>query len=290
MVDYKENKMSIEFTEDGLLDLEKSGQVDKKDLSEYFKSSWREYLDENVSTDASMAGIKDLNTLGKNYINTKRMVGRDKISIPKEGDAPEIWNEFYKQTGVPDKEDGYELEDSKDIPKEFEKNLVDEKKNFMKKAFENKMSKKSANASWQYYQDSMISAYNKINSSKQIEIESNRESLQKEWGEGYDQNRNFAIDLFKSFDKDGSLDKWAESKELKQDANFIRLLHNISKNFKEDYIKEHDLVKASNTPLEYKSQLNALTRDMQSGKYQQGSKEYEDAVNRRLKLVALANR
>ena len=72
-------------------------------------SSWLEGLDSEYRDNPSLKDIPDLNTLAKNYINTKGMVGK-KFAPPPEDASDAEWNEFYERMGRPEKADAYGLE------------------------------------------------------------------------------------------------------------------------------------------------------------------------------------
>jgi hypothetical protein len=52
-----------------------------------FSEGWREHLPEDIRAEPSLANVRDLPGLAKSYVNAQRMIGRDKIVLPKD-DSP----------------------------------------------------------------------------------------------------------------------------------------------------------------------------------------------------------
>lgn len=68
--------------------------------------SWQSKLPEDLRADPSLVDFKDETELvpmpvnvARSYINTKKLVGRDKIPMPK---TPEEWDETYRRLGKPE--------------------------------------------------------------------------------------------------------------------------------------------------------------------------------------------
>lgn len=72
-------------------------------------ADWRAGLAEELRADPSLQAFTDLNGLAKSYIETKRMVGQEKVVLPKGDDDAAGWDALYKALGRPDSADGYQL-------------------------------------------------------------------------------------------------------------------------------------------------------------------------------------
>jgi hypothetical protein len=68
---------------------------------------WRASLGDDIRHDPSLASIQDINGLAKSYVHAQRLVGADKVAIPKEEASADEWNDFYNRLGRPEK---YELQ------------------------------------------------------------------------------------------------------------------------------------------------------------------------------------
>ena len=52
---------------------------------------WKANLPEDIRNDTSLAPIKDIEGLAKSYVNAQKLIGRDKIPMPKDENDP-VWN------------------------------------------------------------------------------------------------------------------------------------------------------------------------------------------------------
>lgn len=75
--------------------------------------TWHSKLPEDIRADASLIDFKDESEMismpvnvARSFINTKKLVGRDKIPMPK---TEEEWNETYKRLGRPETAALYDL-------------------------------------------------------------------------------------------------------------------------------------------------------------------------------------
>lgn len=78
-----------------------------------FSPNWLEKLPEDIRASDSLKTVQSLGDLAKNYIETKKLVGK-KFEMPGEGATPEQIAAFRKVTGAPEKPEGY-LGDAKTL-------------------------------------------------------------------------------------------------------------------------------------------------------------------------------
>lgn len=80
-------------------------------------ASWRDALPEDIRTSPSLSKFETQEGLAKSYINLEKMIGTDKVPLPKEGDT-EGWDRWFKASGRPDTGDAkaYGFEPPKDLP------------------------------------------------------------------------------------------------------------------------------------------------------------------------------
>ena len=75
---------------------------------------WKTQLPEDIRNDPSLNPIKDLNGLAKSYVNAQKLIGRDKIPMPKDENDP-LWDDVYNRLGRPETPDKYEF-NKPDLP------------------------------------------------------------------------------------------------------------------------------------------------------------------------------
>lgn len=72
-------------------------------------ANWKDGLDADLRNSPSLATFDGLPALAKSYVETKALVGRQGVILPKEGDADDLAR-FHKEVGVPDSADAYTYE------------------------------------------------------------------------------------------------------------------------------------------------------------------------------------
>ena len=73
-------------------------------------TSWRDVLGDEIKDHPALTTLKDVPALANSFLETKEMVGRRGIILPKEGNAADLAR-FRKEIGVPEEADGYDLGD-----------------------------------------------------------------------------------------------------------------------------------------------------------------------------------
>lgn len=89
------------------------------DKDGFFADNWKDGLPEDLRNEPSLAGVKNLTTLAKSYVNAQKMVGKNKISIPGENATDDERNAFYSALGRPATANDYK-HDKVEIPKGYQ--------------------------------------------------------------------------------------------------------------------------------------------------------------------------
>lgn len=78
-------------------------------------TSWRDTLPDDIKTNASLSKFDTIEGMAKSYVNLEKMLGAEKVPVPKEGDEEGI-QRFFKAAGWPDKPDGYGFKAPEKLP------------------------------------------------------------------------------------------------------------------------------------------------------------------------------
>lgn len=89
------------------------------DKDGFFADNWKDGLPEDLRNEPSLAGVKNLTTLAKSYVNAQKMVGKNKISIPGENATDDERNAFFTALGRPATANDYK-HDKVEIPEGYE--------------------------------------------------------------------------------------------------------------------------------------------------------------------------
>jgi hypothetical protein len=124
--------------------------------------------------------------MAKSYINLERMLGGDKIAVPKSADDKEGWDKVYKALGRPDDAKGYELQKPENLPEGMEYSDDLEAK-FREFAFEKGLTQTQAQDLRDFHLANMVSEFTAGQTEQAGRIEEVMADLQREWGRATDQ-------------------------------------------------------------------------------------------------------
>jgi len=71
--------------------------------------TWRDKLPEDLRGNPSLSKFETEEGLAKSYVNLERMLGGDRVPVPKDVDDKEAWDRFYAAAGRPEKPDDYKI-------------------------------------------------------------------------------------------------------------------------------------------------------------------------------------
>ncbi len=158
-----------------------------------FKSTWKEYIPEELKDRAEWNNIKDVSDLYKNYINAQQMISKS-VRLPDSTSTPEDIAAFYTKLGKPQDKEEYKFEYTP-----AKENYVYKEDSFDFSIFKDIADK--ANLTKDQYQ-ALASAYldinneNYINYNKSLEAKAAQElkdaesKLKGAWGAQYNSNIN----------------------------------------------------------------------------------------------------
>lgn len=188
--------------------------------------SWLESLPQEMRADPSLATIPDIPTLAKNYVETKRTLGTDKMPKPQKNWGDKEWSEFYNAIGRPEAPDKYpdpevKLEDGFEIQPEKMKAVKTE---FHKLG----LTERQAKGVLEYYANTINNQIKSERESGQSAIAAADAALRKEWGQKYDMNTELAKAAANKFAKPELFKKYGN------DPDFLSFLAQVGAGMMED--------------------------------------------------------
>lgn len=78
-------------------------------------TTWRDGLPDELKASPSLSKFETIEGLAKSYTNLERMLGTDKVPVPKEGDE-EGTKSFFKAAGWPEKPEEYGFKQPEQVP------------------------------------------------------------------------------------------------------------------------------------------------------------------------------
>lgn len=232
-----------------------------KEAGTYIVHDWREAVPKEFATDASLASIKDLGGLAKSYIHAQKLVGSDKVPLPKEGASDEEWSAFYAKTGRPEAPDKYEFGALKEAPEGFGMDPEFEKA-FRSEAHKLGLSKKQAAAMWGSLQDRAAAQFKGIVEGSSARLAQEGDTLKKEWGQAYPEKLKIAQKAVDAVEKAGvkGLNAWLKSSGAGKEPIVKRLFALVGEEAGEDKLGPGRR-RENFTPREAESQANRIMED-----------------------------
>lgn len=248
-------------------------------------------LPEEMRTNPEFKDFKAVPDLAKSYVERGKLVGMDKLPLPKDDAKPEDWDPVFKRLGRPDKADGYKLPELKDLKHlkaadEGTKKLID---GFTSTAHKLGLSQKAAEGLYQWYmtsQDAEVQGSLDAYDRGRLEAEA---SLKEEYGAAYPQRVEFAHRAVKHFGGD-DLVKFLDDTQLGNHPALIRAFAKIGMGMTEEQLVGMSRDHLTKSPQEAKSELDALTTDkaFMEAYNDKGHAGHKGAVAKRSELYALA--
>lgn len=201
-----------------------------------FAADWFKALPEGTVTDADHAMLerfKDVPSLAKGFVETKRMMGADKVSIPSEHDTDEERRDRFKKLGWPDSPDAYKLAIPENAREVISEDLL---KSFVQSAHENYLMPAQASNLWGKLVDLAVSGGQRSQSETKAKQATEMAELRKVWGNEWRQQVELARRVALTFAPDEEAqERWMSA--LESDASVVRFLNAVGRVMSEDRLK-----------------------------------------------------
>jgi hypothetical protein len=195
-------------------------------------------LSEEFRNDPSLADIQDADGLAKSFIHQGKLIGQDRLPVPKDDWDDGKWNEHYERLGRPEDTSGYssvDLNTIDDVPEGFS---VDDKAldSFKEMLHANGVSKRQGdNIIKQMTMDS-LSQFSEKSSKVSSDEAAMVANLQQEYGDKYQANMDIANEIISKFGGEELTNYLAES-GLSRNENMVKAFVEIGKHFVNDSAK-----------------------------------------------------
>lgn len=184
------------------------------------QSDWREIIPESFREASWATKYKTADDFFKGVDWMNQTIGKKNvvqgIELPGEDAKPEDWDAFYNSLGRPEKPDGYELPELKDIPEGFV--LPEDKQFWANMAHRHGLTKKQAAGLFSEFMQDMSERYKSaLEGSASAMVEAAKKRMQEsadvlkgEWGDDFGANLNLAkraaehLGILDSLDQSGA--------------------------------------------------------------------------------------
>lgn len=220
---------------------------------------WRSQVPDEFKDDPSIKDFKDIGSLVKSYIHGRRMLGMDKVIIPKEDSPPEVMAEFRAKMGVPEAPDKYELP-KEGVPQDvqFDQDVI---KEFLELAHKTNMSKAQV-AEAIRWQANKIAQYRQAAAEKEKQArEAAMGEFRKKLGHAFDESIGLARKAVRQFGGEG-LQDYMNQTGLGDDPRMVEAWIKVGKALAGDSIHGEGVSRTFiPSPEEAKDELKSLMAD-----------------------------
>ena len=222
------------------------------------RSEFLQQLPEEIRDHPSLQSINDVGNLGLSYVNAQRLIGADKIPLPKNPTEDDL-NNIYTKLGKPEQPSGYEIKADGQILTEGDVNT------YTDIAHKLGLSKTQANGILDYYRSSIQQTTEAMSKDSEQQRQQIEQSLKAEWGADFDakvSQANRAVadiagqDLLDMVLQDGTK-VGNHPAFIKAFASFADFKNSVTK---EDTISENS-VNYRMSPADAQSKIDAIMND-----------------------------
>lgn len=240
-------------------------------------ASWKQGIRTDLRDSPLLQKFEDtpdgLNKALESHANLEKLLGHDKVPIPKDANDIEGWNRFSKAMGIPDKAESYGLPDAK-LPDSMKGMAIDKNK-FAEVVHAHKLTPSQASGLWKVYNEIQVEAYNKHLDGLQKNMDNTINTLKGEWGDAYNTNVELGQMVINKFtDGNKEMNDFISATLLK-DPSGVKFLAKIGDQFAENKVGEFSMKRFSLAPEQAQNEIDRMVRDM-DGPYMNSKGKYTD--------------
>lgn len=231
-----------------------------------------------------------LNKAIESHANLEKLLGHEKVPIPKDINDVEGWNRFQKAMGIPDKAEGYGLPDPLNLPDAL-KDAGMSKQKFAEIVHSHKLTPAQAKGLWKAYNDANVQSYSEAVKEHQQKMTETVNRLKGEWGDAYQQNVELGQMVINKFSDDQETNDYITA-TLSQDPRGVKFLAKIGDQFAENKVGEFSMKRFTLAPEQAQEEILKIVRD-QNHPYnnkEATEREHQAAIDYVNSLYATINR
>jgi len=194
-------------------------------------SDWLSRLNvsDEIKADKNLQGITDINQLAEQFSNAQKLIGKKTINkIPGQDATEEERQSFFRELGVPDNPEKYEL-NTESVPEgaELDENLLN---NFKDTAHKLNMTPDQAQGLMDWFHQQTGQSLQDAQQQNEQQKQEAMQALKQEWGRDFDKNLQVANKLVDKYELSGILDQ----EKLSNSPDLAKALNQIAKDMGED--------------------------------------------------------
>ena len=226
--------------------------------------SWKSQLSPDYAKAPNFQKFPDtkegLNEAVKSHLELERLLGHEKIPVPKSADDKDGWARFNKAMGVPEKPEGYQIPDIQ-VPAQFKGlDFSEDKKTFAALAHTNNLTPGQANKLWDDYTKMTMNRYDQHLKAQEQHMTTLVNQLRAEWGDAYDNQVELGQLVINKFAGDKDTEDFVTA-VLVKDPRGIKFLSKLGNQFAENKIGEFGYKRFTFTPDQAQTEIDKILND-----------------------------
>lgn len=222
--------------------------------------------------------------LGKAYVNLEKLMGSEKVPVPKGEDDTDGWQRWYEASGVPKDEKDYEFKRPEKMPDGL--GYDDElEANFRKAARANGLNKRQASALYDGFVKQQVDRFTAYDTSQKQAKAQVQADLMREHGGQYEQAIGMARSALDKY-ADPEYRKWLDESGAGNDPRVIRAWIRVGREMAGD-IKLKGAPAPANTA-DIQKQISEFNSKFKDALYDREHPDHKMRVSERAKLYEAA--
>jgi len=213
--------------------------------------------DETIKSDPSLQSITNVEDLAKSYVHAQKLVGKDKIALPKDDNDP-AWSDVLAKLGRPEDPSGYQIpKPADDSPVKLPEGMDDK---FKQKAHELGLTNKQAHELFGWYVSDVVEPeFQSFDNQMEKSRQDGEKALRQEFGNAFDDKIKDAQRAVSEFGGDEVLEALTRT-GLANDPNVVKMLSKIGEGLREDTVGGSS-PQFGKTPDQAKQEIQSLKAD-----------------------------
>lgn len=254
------------------------------------KGTWYEGIDKTIFEDPSLKAFKDetgkLNgqNLLKSYVHAQKAMGRDRLMVPTDNDAPEAWKEVYHKLGLPK-----DIKEYSPVPTDYEVENQEVFNQFKEIAFNAGILPKQAQQILEWHAKNEEAQQIQAQEAQNNYYKEGIQSLQKEFGQAFDQKIGVAQQAVKTFCSP-EIVEMLDSSGLGNDPAVVKFFVSLGEQLLEDGANPSTGVTSMQgklSPQEAQEEINKVMSDMSHPYFNKDNAQHNDAVRKMNQLFEM---
>lgn len=236
------------------------------------EKTWLDGLPDDLKQSPSLTRYSSQEALARAYLNAEKMIGAEKVPVPKDPNDAEGWDRYYKAGGRPEKPDEYGFAKPEQLPDGMEYS-PDIDKAFATKAHELGLNKKQAAALREWQLGIMSEGHKQQTSQTEIARSDGEAKLKSSWGRAYDQNLTIAKSELKKRATPEFV-AYMETSGLGNHPAMAEFLYNVAKETRGEAELIGNGRTVEQTPLEIDAEISNHAKTHQAALFDSGHPEH----------------